>query len=206
MLEFFENLFLNIDPFIAYLVLFVSAFVENVVPPVPGDTVVVLGAYLVSIGQLGFWGVYVSTTLGSVAGFATMYYVGLKFGRSFFFEKSRGKIFKEEQIAKVENWFGDWGYWVILANRFLSGTRSVISVFAGLFHLSSFKVIGLSLISAAIWNALLIWAGMLLGNNWHHISDIISQYNRILFVVLGLLVLVWLIRKYIKRNRSKNSE
>ena len=134
MVEFLENLFGEISPTMAYLVLGISAYAENVLPPIPGDTVVILGAYLVSIEKLGFWGVYISTTIGSVAGFVTMYYIGRKFGRSFIYKKSRAKVFKEENIRKVEIWFGKWGYWVIFANRFLSGTRSVISLFAGLFH------------------------------------------------------------------------
>ena len=63
MLEFIEKLFDQIDPLVAYLVLFLSAILENIIPPVPGDTVVIVGAYLVSIGQLNFWGVYISTFL-----------------------------------------------------------------------------------------------------------------------------------------------
>ena len=109
MVEFLESLFSDISPAMAYLVLGVSAFTENVLPPIPGDTVVVLGAYLISIGQLNFWGVYISTTIGSVVGFMTMYYVGRKFGRSFIYKKSRSKIFKEDDIRKVEVWFGKWG-------------------------------------------------------------------------------------------------
>ena len=95
MAEFLESLLNSIDPFTAYIILFISAFTENVVPPVPGDTVVVIGAYLVSTEKLGFWGVFISTCLGSSAGFMVMYFVGYKFGRKFFYTKSGSKIFKE---------------------------------------------------------------------------------------------------------------
>jgi membrane protein DedA with SNARE-associated domain len=203
MVEFLENLFRGISPAMTYLILGISAFTENVLPPIPGDTVVVLGAYLVSIGQLNFWGVYISTTLGSVSGFVTMYYIGRRFGRSFIYKKSRAKIFKEDDIRKVEVWFGKWGYWVIVANRFLSGTRSVISLFAGLFHLNALFVIGLSLVSALIWNGLLLFAGMLVGKNWSIISDIISQYN-IILIVLTISIIGYVI--YIKYYKKKSKE
>ena len=65
------------DPILAYLVLFISAFVENVFPPIPGDSVTILGAYLVGTGILNFWGVYLATTAGSLAGFMSIY--GLAF-------------------------------------------------------------------------------------------------------------------------------
>lgn len=203
MVEFLENLFSGISPTLAYLILGVSAFTENVLPPIPGDTVVVLGAYLVSIGQLNFWGVYVSTTIGSVVGFVTMYYIGRKFGRSFIYKKSRSKIFKEEDIQKVQVWFGKWGYWVIVANRFLSGTRSVISLFAGLFHLKSSLVILLSLASALIWNGLLLFAGMMVGKNWEIISDIIAQYNKVLIALTVIVIGYVFYRRFKKRKSEK---
>jgi membrane protein DedA with SNARE-associated domain len=203
MVEYLENLFSQISPAMAYVILGLSAFTENVLPPIPGDTVVVLGAYLVSLGQLTFWGVYISTTIGSVIGFVTMYYIGRKFGRSFIYKKSRLKMFKEEDIRKTEIWFGKWGYWVIVANRFLSGTRSVISLFSGFFHLNAFFVIALSIVSAAIWNGLLLFAGMAVGKNWEIIMKIISQYNKVLIAVTVIVVGYIIYRKYYK-NKSED--
>ena len=205
MIEFLENLFNQISPTVAYLILGASAYTENVLPPIPGDTVVVLGAYLVSTGQLGFWGVYLSTTIGSVAGFVTMYYIGRKFGRSFIYKKSRSKIFKEADIRKTEIWFGKWGYWVIVANRFLSGTRSVISLFSGLFHLNVLLVVALSIVSAAIWNGLLLFAGMTVGENWEIIINAVSQYNKVLIAITVIIIGYIIYRKYFKR-KSDNPE
>jgi membrane protein DedA with SNARE-associated domain len=203
MTDFVQSLFSQIDPMMGYLILLVSAYLENVVPPIPGDTVVVLGAYLVSIGQLTFWGVYLSTTTGSVAGFLTMYYVARKFGRTFIYKKTRAKVFKESYIRKAERWYSRWGYWVIFANRFLSGTRSVISLFAGLFHLNAFIVTLLSLLSALIWNALLIIGGMLLGENWETITSIISRYNQI-FILILIVVVAYLIYRRSKSKKTKD--
>ena len=206
MLDYLQKLLDNIDPVTAYFVLGISAFLENVLPPIPGDTVVVFGAYLVSVDRLGFWGVYVSTTLGSVIGFVTMYYLGLKYGRAFIqHRRVRKKIFKAEDIKKVEIWFGKWGYWVIIANRFLSGTRSVISIFAGLFHLHPLPVIGFALVSALIWYALLIIAGMLLGDNWEVIIDVISRYNQV-FIVLTVLIIGYIFYRIRKKRKMEESK
>ena len=99
--------------------------------------------------------------------------------------------------------FGKWGYWVIVANRFLSGTRSVISLFAGLFHLNALFVIALSIVSAAIWNGLLLIAGMAVGKNWEIIMNIISQYNKVLIAVTVIIVGYIIYRKYYK-NKSED--
>ncbi|MCK5032124.1 MAG: DedA family protein, partial [Calditrichia bacterium] len=105
-------------------------------------------------------------------------------------------------------WFADWGYWVIFANRFLSGTRSVVSIFAGLFHLNPFYVFGLGLISTMFWNGILISLGLLLGENWNILIDYISRYNFIFIVLTILVFLVIFINKFLKKkkNTEVNSE
>lgn len=203
MAEFLESILNGIDPFVAYVILFFSAFTENVIPPIPGDTVVVVGAYLVSIKKLGFWGVYISTCLGSACGFMVMYYVGAKFGRSFFYTKSRSKIFKEKHIRRVEKWFAKWGYWVIFANRFLSGTRSVVSVFAGLVHLNALLVLTLGLISTMIWNGLLISIGLFLGDSWNDLMDYISRYNTYILILLVIVILIFVVIRRMKKSKSE---
>lgn len=195
----------NIDPLWAYVMLFFSAIIENVFPPIPGDTVTVFGAYLITTGHLGFWGVYLSTTLGSIIGFNLMYWIGVKFGRSFLDSKFRARLFSEKQFNKVQRWFSQYGYLVILANRFLSGTRSVISLFAGFFHLNGLMVLGLSALSAFIWNGLLIYAGYLLGINWDVIIGILRQYNNIVIITTLAAIFIFMIirwRKKIKRQKS----
>ena len=202
MLEYINQLFGQINPFMAYMILFLSAIIENIFPPIPGDTVTVIGAYLITTGNLGFWGVYISTSTGSLVGFLIMYYLGLKFGRSFVRSKFKSKIFSEEMFDRVEKWFVKYGYWVILANRFLSGTRSVIALFAGFFHLEWYKVILLGLISALIWNGLLIYAGYLLGVNWEMITEIISRYNKIVIAITVIAIITYLIVKKYRKKKS----
>jgi membrane protein DedA with SNARE-associated domain len=202
MLEYINQLLQQINPVMAYVVLFFSAIIENIFPPIPGDTVTVIGAYLITKGNLGFWGVYLSTSAGSLVGFFLMYFFGLKFGRSFVQSKFKTKIFSEEMFDRVQKWFVKYGYWVILANRFLSGTRSVIALFAGFFHLEWYKVLLLGLISALVWNGLLIYAGYLLGANWEMITEIISRYNKIVIAIMVVAVLTYIL---IKRYRKKKS-
>lgn len=203
MLEYIENIVTQADPALAYFLLFISAFIENTFPPIPGDTVTVIGAYLITTGKLSFWGVLLSTTIGSVLGFMTMFMIGAKMGERFLKQKRVAKIFGIENFNKIELWFNKYGYWVIFANRFLSGTRSVISLFAGMFALSFVRVLVLASLSAIIWNGLLMYAGYILGVNWGAITDIIGQYNKIVIALSVIAVLLFLIYKF-KKKSNKN--
>lgn len=202
MLEYTEKIISQVDPILAYLILFASAYIENTFPPIPGDTVTVIGAYLITTGKLSFLGVWLSTTLGSVLGFFTMYLIGSKLGKEFISNKKRAKVFGFERMEKIEIWFAKYGYWVIFANRFLSGTRSVISLFAGIFKLNGLLVLLLASLSALIWNGILMYAGYVLGVNWESITDIISQYNLIVIILTVLLLGGFVFYKFVFKKKA----
>ncbi len=202
MLEYIENLITSVDPVIAYLILFSSAYIENTFPPIPGDTVTVIGAYLISTGKLSFFGVFLSTTAGSILGFFTMYLVGHRLGMNFLKNPRRQKIFNARRIDKVQKWFDRYGYGVIAANRFLSGTRSVISLFAGTFKLKGWKVLILATISACIWNGVLMYGGYLLGINWPRVNEILANYQHIV-IGLTVIALISFLTYRIKKKKKK---
>jgi membrane protein DedA with SNARE-associated domain len=178
------------NPLWAYFILFISAFVENIFPPIPGDTVTVFGAYLVGRGLLSFWGVWISTTLGSIAGFmaifAIAYWIEWKI-----IEKYQPKWVEKSKIDRVEHWFRRYGYWVVLVNRFLSGIRSIISLVAGLSKMNSLLVFLLALISCIVWNGALIGMGEILGENWELIKHFLLLYNRIVIIVVVTAIVIF---------------
>ena len=189
------------NPLWGYLAVALSAFLENVIPPVPGDTVVVFSAYLVGRGTLHWAPVYASTCLGGTAGFMLMYYVGRTKGRALI-SGSSSRFFGAEQLAKAAAWLDRYGLWLILANRFLSGVRSVIALAAGLGNLSWHRVALLGAVSMALWNGALLYAGMLVGTNWESVIEALGRYNRVALTIALLALLGAALRGWLRRRRS----
>jgi membrane protein DedA with SNARE-associated domain len=182
-----------------YAILFASSFAENVFPPAPGDTVTVLGALLVGRGRMAFVPAYLSTLAGSVAGFMTCYAAGRKWGRGWF-RGRRGKLFSERHLDRVERWFGRYGDWVLVFNRFLSGFRAVVSFAAGIAALDVRKVFLYALIGCALWNGLLMGMGLWMGEHW---TVMVENYQRIVFGVIAAGLAVWWIRKRVHGSKFK---
>jgi len=177
----------------------VCAFVENVVPPIPGDTVTVLGGYLAATGRLSFAGVVGATTLGSFAGFMLMFFLGKALGRKFFLERDR-RLFSREKLVAVTGWFARFGYGVVLGNRFLSGARSVISLCAGISGLHTGGVALLCLASCLVWNVILISAGYTVGENWEAVLALLKKYNALVLCLLGAALCFWIFKKTVSRR------
>ena len=192
----------NSEPLWAYIFLFVSAFIENVFPPIPGDTVTIIGAYLVGRGILNFWGVYIVTTAGSLLGFMSIYLLAFWIEWKII-EKYQPKWLSRSRIDKVETWFHNHGYWIILFNRFLSGARSVISVVAGLSKMQFLPVFSLALVSCTIWNGGLIYVGATLGRNWEEIVTFLKLYNQVVIVTIIVVVLILIVRQIVLNKKRK---
>lgn len=182
---------------VGYVLLFIFSFIENIFPPFPGDSFVIVGAFLVEKQVMSFFPVYLSTVLGSTSGFGIWYMVGLKWGRRIF-QNSRSKWFSQEQLRKVETWYGRYGYWLIALNRFVAGFRSVVALGAGIGKMEAHKVMGLAFLSCAVWNGVLIFLGMQLGKQW----EVIVQYYQYIVgvVILGILGFIGIKAKFRKKK------
>jgi membrane protein DedA with SNARE-associated domain len=187
-----------------YSFLFVSAIVENLFPPYPGDTVTFMGGYLASCGALSLLLAFLISCAGSLCGALILYYLGAKKGRKLF-EKDKGRILNKTQLGKIENWFGRYGPEVIIASRFIAGVRSGIAVAAGLGKIRLWKMATYSLISIFAWNGLIIGLGTLTHQNQQKLFKFLSLYNRFILVILALIVVIWFIWLMKKRSKKNNT-
>ncbi len=181
----------HLEPWAVYAVVAGIAFIENIFPPFPSDVLVVAAGSLVGLGHVDGLTLVVMTTLGSTAGFMAMYGIGVWIG-GHILETGKVKFLPPDQVRKVEGWFRRYGYGVVVVNRFLAGTRAVVSFFAGVSRLPIGICIGLSFASALLWNFLLVQAGQALGANWERIILYLDAYGKTVttIVVVGILAYI----------------
>jgi len=199
--EFIQSL-AKLDPIWIYAAIFFISFVENIFPPSPSDVVVVFGGALAGLGKGSYLIALISGASGSTLGFMTAYSIGRWFGRSII-ERGKARFLPAESIRKAEDWFLKYGDWIIVANRFLAGTRAVISIFAGMAKTDFLKTTVLSFISSLAWYGLLVYAGYSLGHHWHRIYDYLYTYSAIVMGLILVALSAVIIRHFILRNRQK---
>ncbi|MFZ1080571.1 MAG: DedA family protein [Candidatus Kryptoniota bacterium] len=186
-------------PAYLYLALFFFAFLENLFPPSPSDLVVAFGGALVGFGKLNIIAAILFATLGSTAGFVLMYYVGFIFGRELV-DSGKLKFLPLEKIKTVEGWFTKYGYWMVVGNRFLSGTRAVISFFVGLSKLPIVITLPLCAMSALLWNTLLVFTGSQLGHNWRKLEYYLDIYGTIVVAIVVFAAVYFILKYFYKRK------
>ena len=201
MFEDILNQISTFPPIWIYFTLFLFAFIENVFPPSPSDLVIVIGGTLVGAGSLSFILSLIFATLGSITGFMLMFYIGSTVDKKVI-HSGRFRFIPVNSIDKVEKWFRKYGYMVIVANRFMPGTRAVISFFAGISNLEPKKTMLLCFISAVAWNIIMLYLGFVFGDNVQLVDEYLTTYSNIVIVLTILVILFFIVRFFFIKRKS----
>lgn len=184
-----------------YAVLLGIAYGENLVPPIWGDTVIVLCGSLVGLGVLSFWPTVALASLGGAAGFLTVFAAGRRLGVSIH-DPTRWRWIPRGPLGRVEGWLNRWGYAVVAANRFLAGGRAVIGLLAGASALRWKPTMIWATVSAVAWSVLLVWGGALLGREYDRVLGWLAQYGRVVTALLAVALVGAAIRRWWRRPKN----
>ncbi|HZS03440.1 MAG TPA: DedA family protein [Blastocatellia bacterium] len=186
---------------------FLIAYIENVFPPSPSDVMLVFAGTLVGVGAIGFFPMLISSTLGGTLGFMTAY-AGGRYFEEHIVEGRFGRFLPVRAIHRVESMFQRFGYGVIVANRFISGPRAIVSVAAGMSRMNLPATTVLCAISAAAWNTILILLGKSFGHNWRKVGDYLVLYGEIAtaIVIIGIVIFAWRYRHQWRERRQARAQ
>jgi membrane protein DedA with SNARE-associated domain/uncharacterized tellurite resistance protein B-like protein len=174
-----------------------------VIPPVPSDAAVALGAFLTNRGLTTPLGVFTVTWLANLAGAAAVYFVARRYGRRLFATRTGRRLLAPRSLAVIEREYLRFGVAGIFVSRFLPGIRAVVPPFAGLVGLSPLRTFVPMAIASAIWYGGITFLGTLIGSNWERINRIITGVNRTLGIAALLLVSAGLVWYWLRRRRRQ---
>lgn len=186
-------------PWGVLLLMFFIAYIENIFPPSPSDMLLVFAGTMIGFGTVDFPTALIFATLGSTLGFVSAYLLGRYF-EGHIVSGRFSRFLPAGAIHQVEGLFQRFGYGVIIANRFLAGTRAIVSFFAGMSRMNLPTTTLLCAISAMVWNALLLFLGKIFASNWQKVGGYLQVYSTVMTVIVVALLAVFLLRFVIRRR------
>lgn len=192
---------------IGYLGTFIWMTIESSFFPWPSEPILLAQGALVSESKLLFIGVLLASILGSLAGalinYAIGYYLGrgavnklvLKYGKFLFLD--------ETSILKSEAYFAKHGEITTFVGRLIPVIRQFISIPAGFAKMNLPRFLFYTALGAGIWSAILIYLGMILGNNLAVVRTYINEITLGVIVLCFILIIVY---SLIKRKRKTNQK
>ena len=151
---------------VAYLVIFLLAAFDVIVPILPSETAVVLGGVLAWQGRLNLVIILVVAAAGAILGDHLSYGIGRgteRLGRAR--RSSKGKV------ARLEAWasqrLDQHGPVVLVVARFIPGGRTASTFVSGRLHYPLAKFSALTVLAGILWAAFGSALGYLGGTTFH---------------------------------------
>lgn len=200
-----NQLFLNLIEKFGSFGVFLLIFIENIFPPIPSEAVLGIGGFFISTTKLTFISVLFAATLGSVSGAVVLYYIGRYINspkvRNVFIGKDKILRIDQDSLGKIKKIYTKYQKISVFFFRMVPVFRSIISIPAGMFNMNLIEFVILTTLGSTIWNALIIFAGMKLGENWKDIEVFIKDYT---LIIIGIVV-IFLIFYFVKKKNKKNN-
>lgn len=182
--------FINLYGYKAILVLIT---LENIFPPIPCELILTFSGFLTTISNLDPPGVIIVATLGSYLGAVILYCCGYLIDYNRLISFLTNKLhFNNDSVYRSINWFDKYGKIIVFLGRLIPIIRSLISIPAGITKMNFFNFSIYTIIGSLIWNAVLVYFGIFLGDNWQLISFYLQRYS---IIIVFILIIIFIIKK-----------
>jgi membrane protein DedA with SNARE-associated domain len=180
----------GLPPVLVYLFIGVGAAVENVIPPIPADTFVLLGAFLAESGRTTPLLIFLVTWVCNVGSAVGVYALAYRFGEGFFATNAGHWLLKPKQLQQIGGFYVRWGTPAIFVSRFLPAFRALVPVFAGVTRVPLRRVLLPMAAASALWYGALVYLGAAAARNWDAIMAAFSRLSALLLVPAVLLLVL----------------
>ncbi|SRR6266705_2255063 len=193
-----------------YLIVFLSTFCENTALLglfLPGNSLVLLGAFYARVGTLHLAWVIFFAWLGTVLGYHVDYLIG-RFALVHIITYCRTKKLGRRlrltgRIRLARLWVAKHGGKAILLSHVVGHVRSFVALSAGMLRMNYWHFLFFEIIAALLWTTAFSLLGYGLAREIDRLHMLMTRSGWIVLAVLVLLLLVWW---GYRRKRQKHSK
>ena len=201
---------------VGYLGVAAAVALETIVAPIPSEVILPMAGWKVSQSALdpsvvepltGLpWNIPLAValaTVGSVVGALVGYGIGAWGGRPLLARYGGYVGIGADDLDRADRWFERWGSWAVFLGRMVPLVRTFVSYPAGISRMPIGRFVLFSTLGSLPWNAALIVAGFVVGENYPQIEAAIKPFEYVIYaLVLGLVILGLARWWWVKRHRG----
>lgn len=195
-IPFLESLYTSFG----YAGVVVAMAIESAAIPLPSELILPFAGWVVSKGLTepltgsawSYWGAVVAGVVGNTLGSLVAYYVGMYGGRPLLERYGKYVLISHHDLDVADRWFSRWGEATVFFSRMLPIIRTFISVPAGISRMPVWRFTLFSILGALPWVMLLVWGGVVLGDNWLQVKSALRGLDYLvaaaLLAAIGLFI------------------
>ncbi len=200
---------------VGYLGVAAAVALETIVAPIPSEVILPMAGWKVSQSAADAsvlepltslaWNIPLAVafaTSGSVVGAVVGYAIGAWGGRPLLDRYGRYVGIGAEDLDRADRWFDRWGTWAVFLGRMVPLVRTFVSYPAGISRMPIGRFVLFSTLGSLPWNAALIYAGFIVGDNYPVIEATLKPYEYVIYAVVIALVLLLVGRWWLGKRRA----
>ena len=187
-----------------YLAVAGLVLVEDFGIPVPGETILILGAVYAGAGRLNVVLVGLLGFLGAVVGDNIGFAVGHFGGRALVDRWGRYVFLTPERLDKATAFFERHGGKIIVVARFIEGLRQANGIIAGTSGMHWARFLLFNAIGAALWVGTWTAIGYLSGSHIDVIYREVTRFSGYAAVAVAVLLVAWITRRVMRARRERD--
>jgi membrane protein DedA with SNARE-associated domain len=203
---------------VGYVGVAVAVALETIVAPIPSEVILPMAGWKVSQSAAdpsvlepltGLpWNMLLAialATVGSVVGAVVGYAIGAWGGRPILDRYGRYVGIGDSDLDRADRWFERWGSWAVFLGRMVPLVRTFVSYPAGISRMPMGRFLLFSTLGSLPWNAALIYAGFVVGDNYPAIEATLKPFEYVIYVVVIGLVLLFVGRWWWSKRQAASS-
>ncbi len=202
-----EEFFIKIIENYGYLGVAFLICVENVFPPIPSEVVLLGAGFLTLSTSLSPVPVIIAATIGALLGAFVLYGLGRILKKERLKKLFAGKFgqilrLKPEYVDQADKWFSKYEYKAVFICRCIPVLRSLISIPAGIGEMPILPFVILTVVGSTLWNTLLVYLGVFMGDAWEACLPYFKQYEHIVIAIILVAAVVFAVW-WFKKNKKE---
>ena len=189
-----EQIYQSFLDFIAVYGYFAVALLmamENACIPIPSELILGFAGYLIFANQMTFTGAMIAGMVGGMVGSIFAYLVGSHGGRKFVDRYGKYFLIKKSHVDLAQRWFDKYGIRAVFFSRMLPVVRTFISLPAGFARVNFSAFLFYTFAGSLPWTALILYLGMLFGENWKKLLEIGHEFSIIVVIALVAIAAIY---------------
>lgn len=180
--------------------LFLLAFANVYVPPVPIETISLFVGYLSGAGHGNALVMWLAMAGGMAAGSTLLYFLARSQEQRLMRHSFVSRQVSPELLVKVEVWFQRYGLWTIYIGKLLPGMSFATVLASGLFGVPPKRALNAIYLANMLYFSATVAIGRLLGENWQEVVLIGGTLWPWLLGAIALVAIAWLLIKQTRRS------
>lgn len=196
-----------------YALLSAAAFIEGILPFMPGDVVAALLAFLIARASGDLALTIALVTIGSLAGAVAMWGIGRRFGTAWLARQlHRVHLMPSTEQAelaerRVATAYREYGWVALFVSRFVPGIRAVVPGVAGALRLPFWEAMLIFAVASTLWYGGIAWIAFRVGRDWETVRAALGSFARDVGLgataaALLVVLLFWRSRRRAKRRAA----